>query len=308
MDGQTVGWVDERHRAWLERRFGSGAREWITGLGDLVAELCRRWNLHIDGSAPPGRTSVVLRCHRDDGTPCMLKISPDAGLVTAEARTLELWRDTGRVPAVLELDEHTGAALLEGIEPGHTIRSTGVLPHLERVAQLLTELHAVSVPPQQWQELSPLHSLVNYFFEQWEWRCAEGAAAEVVSVSLLHTGRARARDLTAETDGAVPLHGDLHPGNVLEGGTERGLVAIDPRGCAGEPAFDAVDWALWRAESLREVNERVAVLAAAIGRSEERLHEACRAMAPIAAAARLNNEGDVVSRAEVETLLTLAEA
>ncbi|OUC96640.1 hypothetical protein CA984_14275 [Streptosporangium minutum] len=39
------------------------------------------------------------------------------------------------------------------------------------------------------------------------------------------------------------VHGDLHPGNVLDGGP-RGLVVIDPRPCVGDPAFDAVDWVL----------------------------------------------------------------
>nr|WP_225882432.1 aminoglycoside phosphotransferase family protein [Streptomyces aureocirculatus] len=36
------------------------------------------------------------------------------------------------------------------------------------------------------------------------------------------------------------LHGDLHLGNVLDGG-QRGLMAIDPKACAGDPCFDAVD-------------------------------------------------------------------
>ena len=40
------------------------------------------------------------------------------------------------------------------------------------------------------------------------------------------------------------MHGDLHPGNVLRGGPGRGVVAIDPRPCLGDPAFDAVDWVL----------------------------------------------------------------
>ncbi|WP_375792226.1 phosphotransferase [Streptomyces rhizosphaericus] len=40
----------------------------------------------------------------------------------------------------------------------------------------------------------------------------------------------------------VLLHGDLHLGNVLGGGAERGLMAIDPKACAGDPCFDAVDY------------------------------------------------------------------
>ena len=46
------------------------------------------------------------------------------------------------------------------------------------------------------------------------------------------------------------LHGDLTPGNILDGGTERRLVAIDPAPCLGDAAFDAVDLILWQAGNL----------------------------------------------------------
>lgn len=32
------------------------------------------------------------------------------------------------------------------------------------------------------------------------------------------------------------------------GGGNRGLVAIDPRPCVGEPAFDAAEWVFWNAD------------------------------------------------------------
>jgi streptomycin 6-kinase len=41
------------------------------------------------------------------------------------------------------------------------------------------------------------------------------------------------------------LHGDLTPSNILDGGAERGLVAMDPAPCLGDAAFDAVDLILW---------------------------------------------------------------
>jgi streptomycin 6-kinase len=36
----------------------------------------------------------------------------------------------------------------------------------------------------------------------------------------------------------------------LDGGVERGLVAIDPAPCRGDPAFDAVDPVYWRADDV----------------------------------------------------------
>lgn len=60
--------------------------------------------------------------------------------------------------------------------------------------------------------------------------------------------RQLARELAIDDREGALLHGDLHPGNVLDGGT-RGLVAIDPRSCVGDPAFDVVDWVFWNVDA-----------------------------------------------------------
>jgi streptomycin 6-kinase len=43
--------------------------------------------------------------------------------------------------------------------------------------------------------------------------------------------------LLAHPQNVVPLHGDVHHGNILDGGA-RGWLAIDPKGVLGERAFD----------------------------------------------------------------------
>ena len=80
----------------------------------------------------------------------------------------------------------------------------------------------------------------------------------------------RAVALARDAPRTVLLHGDLHPGNVLEGGPERGLVAIDPRPCAGDPAYDAADWVIFRTAP-DGWPDRAAVLAAAVGSTPERV-------------------------------------
>lgn len=67
----------------------------------------------------------------------------------------------------------------------------------------------------------------------------------------------------------VLWHGDLTPGNVLDGGTERGLVAINPAACLG-PAFGAVDLIPWQMIAGRS-KTRVERLAAATGMDAERV-------------------------------------
>jgi streptomycin 6-kinase len=121
-----------------------------------------------------------------------------------------------------------------------------------------------------------------------------------VPATLLDRGHALARELAADPGAArVLLHGDLHPGNVLDGGAGRGLVAIDPRACVGDPLFDAVDWVLWRAEP-SDLDRRLAVLASG---AEERLRAWCAAFAAMIAASRANRGAP---DAEIDWLLGLA--
>lgn len=304
MDPVTVAPVDKQQQRRLERRFGSGVDQWVLGLPAFVERLAALWGLTFDGDSFPGRTSVVLSCRRADGAAGMLKLSPDPGLISSEARTLALWQGSGRVPEVWAVDEDAGALLMEAVEPGHTVLSRGSLPDLSRIAALISTLHAVELDDHLRAELKPLHVWVGFYFEKWEERRANGPAADVVPASWMHRGQAQARVLATAASQEVLLHGDLHAGNVLEGGQERGLVAVDPRACVGDSSFDAVDWMLWRAESVEEVERRVGGLSAYLDIDSERLLRLCRAVAPIAAVAGFS--GSRSSRAEVEAMLALA--
>ncbi|MBV2364760.1 aminoglycoside phosphotransferase family protein [Streptomonospora nanhaiensis] len=288
MSEVTARYVDDKQRRRLIRRFGRGAADWLDGLPARVDELAAEWKLSVEGPAPHGRTSVVLFCRRLDGGPAILKISPDPGLGTFEARLLRLWEESGRVPAVWEVDTDRGAVLLERIGEGRTVALEGEVPPMHDVADLIAELHAVDVPHDEMGELHPLHSRMNFLYDMWEHERQDGPAAELVPTSVLHRGHARARDLAHGEDDVVPLHGDLHPGNVLLGGPERGLVAVDPRACVGDAAVDAVDWAIWQADSLEEVERRVALLSSRLEVPGDRLLAWCRACAPLFAVAAAN--------------------
>ncbi|EOR70454.1 aminoglycoside phosphotransferase family protein [Thermobifida fusca] len=270
------------------RRFGAGALHWLDGLPRLVTELMDEWGCTVEGRGPHGQTSVVFRCRRADGTPAILKISPDPALIGAEGRVLALWASTDRVPKVYAVDTERGGILLEAIEPGFTIAELGTVPPMEQISSLITELHSIPLSDAQRQELHPLISRVNFLFDLWERARVEGPAADLVPAPFMHHGHALARTLAWEEENAVPLHGELHPGNILDGGVRRGLVAIDPRGCLGDPAYDAIDWAVWQTESLAEIEERCMVLAAGIGVPHQRLFRWCVAFAPIFATALAN--------------------
>jgi streptomycin 6-kinase len=90
----------------------------------------------------------------------------------------------------------------------------------------------------------------------------------------------------------------------LDGGEARGLVAIDPAPCIGDPAFDAIDLVLWQAENLATVRSRAERLAAAIGADAGRLLAWCSAFAGMTALETAENGAG--SPAQLETYVGLA--
>ena len=112
--------------------------------------------------------------------------------------------------------------------------------------------------------------------------------------------------LAADAPTTVLLHGDLTPANILDGGEQRGLVAVDPAPCLGDPAFDAIDLVLWRAEDMETISARVEELAPMIGTTARRLAQWCSAFAAMTALEAA--EASDTAHARVELFIALAAA
>jgi streptomycin 6-kinase len=209
----------------------------------------------------------------------VLKVSPDRTRVAGEASALAGW-STSHVPAVLAVDESLGALLLEAIEPGTPLADADAYPPTDSLAALLRSLHEGSAD----RSYSPVAEHIEYLFEAGRKNYERRPdLAGVVAPSLYEQGRRLALRLAADSPPPVLLHGDLTAVNVLDGGSERGFVAIDPAPCLGDPAFDAVDLVFWRAQDADEIASRAAQLAPAIGADPGRLLAWCVAFAGMVA-------------------------
>ena len=193
---------------------------------------------------------------------------------------------SGRVPVVLAADVEAGVVLLELIEPG-TRADVTPQPSVREWAGLLQALHMAAVPPGVRRDL---HDQCEGFFTRIGRRVSDPERGRMVGPADVERGFSRCQALVASQTTRVLLHGDLHLGNVLDGGGSRGLVAIDPRACVGDPCFDAVDYLLDGA-GLDGVDARSAALAAASGLDAGRLFAWCRAVAPIVAIIYLGRPG-----------------
>ncbi|MDQ3855119.1 MAG: aminoglycoside phosphotransferase family protein [Chloroflexota bacterium] len=207
-------------------------------------------------------------------------MSPDVQRLEREATALRHWSG-GHVPQLLEADASLGAILLEEIAPGTTLQDIGRYPRVIDLTSLLAGLHRTHTPA---GTFPPLSQRIAYLFASWERpRRRNPPLVELVPSELLDRGQRLAHRLARSSSTQVLLHGDLTPVNILDGGQDRGMVAIDPAPCIGDSAFDAIDVVLWRARSLHAVEERTDQLGTAIGVDSARLLSWCAAFAAMAA-------------------------
>jgi streptomycin 6-kinase len=216
----------------------------------------------------------------DDGRGAVLKASPDRSRLAYEAAALDAWH-THHVPAVLALDEQLGALLIEAIEPGTPLVVSSTYPAPESAAELLNSLHVSGVPHPSYPTVG---NRVAYLFESSaKLYDRQPELTALISPELYERGRQLATRLAQNASPTVLLHGDLTPSNILDGGAERGLVAIDPAPCLGDAAFDAVDMVLWQADDSQTIEARAERLAAATDTDAERVLDWCTAFAGMTA-------------------------
>jgi len=61
----------------LTRRYGTGVAAWCAGIPGLAGAMAERWELALGEPFPGGNSSAAVRCAGPDGSPAVLKLSPD---------------------------------------------------------------------------------------------------------------------------------------------------------------------------------------------------------------------------------------
>ena len=295
--------IDDEVRRRLTARFGDEIDPWFDQLPAVLSVLAERWQVDFDSFIQRGSMSVVIRCRLRSGRPAVLKIGPDRMRMANEGAALERWT-TIHTPSVLAIDESAGALLIEAIEPGTPLIDSPTYPETASVAELLTSLYATGIPDPSYP---PLAHHVEYLFKSgtrpYERR---PDLVDVVAPELYERGRQLATRLVERVSPTALLHGDLTPNNILDGGNERGLVAIDPAPCLGDDlAFDAVDLLLWQADDVDMIAARADQLAPAIGVEATRLLDWCTAFAGMVALELA--EAPNTPRERIDAAVNLAE-
>ena len=230
--------IDPGSRQRLSERFGHAVEGWFTQLPAVLVSLVDRWHLDLSEQIPHGCVSIIFRCRLADGRPAVLKVSPDRTRIAEETAALRAWR-TVHVPRVIGSDEALGALLIEAIEPGVSLDATPDEASAETVAELVNAVH-LGRPgpsfPRVKQRSDARFRSSEAIYRRYP------ALTVVISKETLARARALADRLARLEHRDVLLHGDLAPSNILVGGEQRGLVAIDPRRASATPRSM---WSTW---------------------------------------------------------------
>lgn len=272
----------------LLERFGPGTAAWLDGFGAHVGELCRQWELE-PGPVHVGGTGAVVQCRSTrDGRRYGLKLTPDRTVAGQEGAALTYWAEAPAVVDLVAADPGRGALLLEWLPDATVLGGWQVRELAALIGDLYPEGHDArgGAPPATVPSAS---ERLDTVFDLWDRR---RCALPESPVDDADWARCRDAALAMADHGTTLLHGDLHAGNILRAGQGRGLVAIDPRPCLGDPAMDLADLAMngpGGAAGIRGRCQELAALAAAV--DADRLWRWCRNFAPLMAVSRAHARG-----------------
>ena len=213
----------------IGRTHGDGGRAWLSRLPALIAECERRWSLSVGPPFTPLSYSYTATARDSHGVGVVLKLAVPDHFMCAEIDALRLFDGDGTV-RLIDCDEGLGAMLLERLEPGGlllevdgdreaTSIAAGLMVRLRRPVPAGHRFHDIN----EWmQGLERLRSAFD-------------GGTGPFPASLVERAEEHLGNPSGER---MILHGDLHHYNILSAEREPWL-AIDPKGIAGEPEYEA---------------------------------------------------------------------
>ncbi|HVX43360.1 MAG TPA: aminoglycoside phosphotransferase family protein [Mycobacteriales bacterium] len=225
-----------------------GGAEWLADLPAICRRLSVEWSVELGTTLDGCHISLVIAADRA-GEPFVLKVplpsaielgTLPAGARADEAAALRVWAGDGAVRLV-EFDAATEAMLQERCVPGTTLDRHD---HPDEIAaELLTRLHRTPATGRFERLAVRADALARDLPARFE------RAGAPFDHWLLDSAVESLKSLTGGPE--VLLHGDFHLHNILAAEREPWL-AIDPLPMIGDPAYDAVQYLLFRKGDLAD--------------------------------------------------------
>src|SRR5579859_2414687 len=211
--------------------FSDRGAAWLEQLPERIKRFEQLWSIQVEAPFPSLSYNYVAPARRADGSRAVLKLGVPNRELNTEIEALRLYDGRG-IARVLEAEPTEGALLLERLTPG-----TPLMAVVDDDAA--TEI-AGQVMRQLWRPLPPNHPFPSV--AQWagglaRLRSGYDGSTGPLPADLVARAEAVFRGLLDSSTEPVLLHGDLHHQNILAA-QRAPWLALDPKGVAGEPAYE----------------------------------------------------------------------
>lgn len=218
------------------KRSGEKAERFLSFLPQMVAVLEDRWQIKTGRFLPGGMTSYVCSVETTSGS-AVLKLLIDPERVRKEADALMIWDGCGAVQ-LQAVDDQLGALLLDDLRPCKQLNGDRTIAEqAELFSSIAKSIHRPLTGHPSFDDFLTKIKLQNDgIVERWQ------ALDQPLSKSDIALRLSLSEELLARAFEPKLLHGDLHGGNILVGGS---AVAIDPQAChSGDVCWEAAYWAV----------------------------------------------------------------
>jgi streptomycin 6-kinase len=218
----------------IDETFGGDGRRWLADLPWLLKKCETRWGLKIGSPITPLSYNYVVFATLSNGQQIVLKLGVPNTEFSSEISALRIYNSRGSVH-LIDADPKAGILLLERLTPG-TMLSDLARQDDEKATRI-----AARVMKKLWRPLPEDHGFTTIAqlargFQRLHEKFKGGSGP--FPLVLVAEAEEIYQHLMADTESDVLLHGDLHHYNILS--AERApWLAIDPKGVAGDPAYDA---------------------------------------------------------------------
>ena len=269
--------------------FGEAGKIWLDSLEENVETYLQKWNLTSEGPVDNLSYNYVLKVTNQEGTPLILKLGVPNFDTRNEMVTLQVYNGDGCAKLV-KSDPENGVMLLERLVPGRMLS--------EEVDETLVVETFITV----WKAIrralpyeGETPSLTHWFEGLQRYRDTFPHNDGPISHEHVELAEVFYQEVLETSTGPQLLHGDLHHENILYS-QEKGWMAIDPKGVAGDPYFDVVSFLINQLE-LKEnpkniLKYRVDTISDQLGMDRQRLLKAAVALGTLYACWGVEDQAD----------------
>ena len=231
---------------------GAKGTAWLDDLPRTIGLLEEKWKLTVEAPFPPIEFNFVAPATRENGDLAVLKIAPPYGSteIFGEAKFLSARNGEGCI-RVMDLDRQHHSILIERALPGQNFTEIFADDPFGCVEPAVSVLHSVLRRPPR--DLSDTISLNDWFDGLRRYEKSSFPARYAEKALNIYS------ELSKQSEHIFYLHGDYHPGNIVNATREPYLV-IDAKGIIGHIGYEIavflnnLHW--WRADE-PDIKERL---------------------------------------------------